>query len=329
MTLEDRIRGQRGGLGAYLELTKPGITFFVAVTSAAGYLMASLPAVGFTRLFHLTLGVVLGTAGALALNQYLERGPDSLMIRTRPRPVPSGRVPPNRAALFGWLLLAAGIGHLWFWLGWLPALITGVSAVLYDAVYTPLKLSSPIATPVGAIPGALPVLIGWTAHSTGIDARVPLRERGLVPGEREGARDAHRAHRPFVDIAAPGQVTHPERAGRHHDQLGTRLAIPDDRTRCGEWLGFASRRRLARGALLRSDRRLTGKQQRCGCQPDRGGRPSPNGGCSTRHGRLRRPSFTEKLMQRPSPDQSAGDVPAQVLYISSLGRRIDVAPARA
>lgn len=171
MTLEDRIRGQRGGIGSYLELTKPGITFFVAVTSAAGYLMASLPSVGFTDLFHLTLGVVLSTAGALALNQYLERGPDSLMIRTRPRPVPSGRVPPNRAALFGWLLLAAGIGHLWFWLGWLPALISAVSAVLYDAVYTPLKLRTPIATPVGAIPGALPVLIGWTAHTSTMDAR--------------------------------------------------------------------------------------------------------------------------------------------------------------
>ena len=133
--------------------------------------MASLPAVGFNALFHLTLGVVLSTAGALALNQYLERGPDSLMIRTRPRPVPSGRVPPNRAALFGWLLLAAGIGHLWFWLGWLPALISAVSAVLYDAVYTPLKLRSPVATPVGAIPGALPVLIGWTAHTSSMDAR--------------------------------------------------------------------------------------------------------------------------------------------------------------
>lgn len=171
MTLEDRIRGRRGGPGAYLELTKPGITVFVAVTASAGYLMASLPAVGFTRLLHLALGVALATAGALALNQYLERGPDSLMNRTRPRPVPSGRVPPSRAAVFGWLLLAAGVGHLWFRLGWLPALITAVSAILYDAVYTPLKLRSPIATPVGAIPGALPVLIGWTAHTAGMDAR--------------------------------------------------------------------------------------------------------------------------------------------------------------
>ena len=172
MTLEDRIRERPGsGIGAYIELTKPGITFFVAVTSGAGYLMASLPVLAIADLLHLTLGVTLSTAGALALNQYLEREPDSLMIRTRPRPVPSGRIPPGRAALFGSLLLAAGIGDLWFWLGWLPALVTALSAVLYDAVYTPLKLRSPIATPVGAIPGALPALIGWTAHTASIDAR--------------------------------------------------------------------------------------------------------------------------------------------------------------
>lgn len=172
MTLEDRIRaGRIGGLGAYVELTKPGITSFVAVTALAGYLVAALPVVTVVDLLHLTIGVGLASAGALALNQYLERVPDSLMIRTRPRPVPSGRIAPGRAAAFGWVLLVAGVGHLWFWLGWMPALVTAASAFLYDGVYTPLKLRSPIATPVGAIPGALPVLVGWTAHTGGIDAR--------------------------------------------------------------------------------------------------------------------------------------------------------------
>ncbi len=172
MTLEDRVRERRGGgIAAYVELTKPGIAVFVTVTAVAGYLMAALPAPSATTIFHLILGVGLGTAGALALNQYLERAPDGLMIRTRTRPVPSGRIPPARAATFGWLLLIAGIGHLWFWLGWLPALVTALSALLYDAVYTPLKLRSPLATPVGAVPGALPVLIGWAAHSASIDAR--------------------------------------------------------------------------------------------------------------------------------------------------------------
>lgn len=172
MTLEDRIReNRRGGLAAYVELTKPGITVFVMVTAIAGYLMAALPAASAAAIFHLALGVALSTAGALALNQYIERVPDGLMIRTQARPIPSGRIPPGRAALFGWLLLIAGIGHLWFRLGWPPALITALSALLYDAVYTPLKLRSPLATPVGAVPGALPVLIGWAAHTAGIDAR--------------------------------------------------------------------------------------------------------------------------------------------------------------
>ena len=172
MSVEERIRAGWGGrAGAYLELTKPGITIFVAVTAAAGYLMAAIPEVQLPGLLHLVVGVTLSTAGSLALNQYLERRPDSVMLRTRGRPVPSGRIPPGHARIFGWLLIVAGIGHLWFWLGWLPALVTATAALLYDAVYTPLKLRSPLATPVGAVPGALPALIGWTAHAGAIDAR--------------------------------------------------------------------------------------------------------------------------------------------------------------
>lgn len=172
MSVEERIRAGWGGrAGAYLELTKPGITFFVAVTAVAGYLMAAIPAIDVAALLHLVLGITLSTAGSLALNQYLEREPDRVMLRTRGRPVPSGRIPPGHARLFGWLLVVAGVGHLWFWLGWLPALVTAAAALLYDAVYTPLKLRSPVATPVGAVPGALPALIGWTAHAGTIDAR--------------------------------------------------------------------------------------------------------------------------------------------------------------
>ena len=172
MSVEERIRaGWTGRAGAYLELTKPGITFFVAVTAVAGYIMASTPAVLLAELFHLAVGITLSTAGSLALNQYLERQPDGVMLRTRGRPVPSGRIPASHARLFGWLLVAAGIGHLWFRVGWVPALITATAALLYDAVYTPLKLRTPIATPVGAVPGALPALIGWTAHAGTVDAR--------------------------------------------------------------------------------------------------------------------------------------------------------------
>lgn len=162
MSLEDRLRG---GRSAYLELTKPGITFYVALTAAAGYVLAAPPQVSVTRLLHAVVGTALATAGALALNQYLERVPDSLMVRTRRRPVPSGRIPPGRARLFGWVLLLAGTGHLAYWTGWLPAGLTAAAALLYNGAYTPLKLRSPLATVVGAVPGALPVLIGWTAHA--------------------------------------------------------------------------------------------------------------------------------------------------------------------
>ena len=174
-------RGLIAAVGSHIELAKPGITFFVAVTAAAGYVVAvlsggaaaefALSGAAIGPLCHLVLGVVLASAGALALNQYIERVPDGLMIRTRLRPIPSGRVSPLRAAIFGALLVVAGVGHLAFWIGWLPALVTAVSALLYDGAYTPLKLRSPLATPVGAIPGALPVLIGWTAHTDGIGAQ--------------------------------------------------------------------------------------------------------------------------------------------------------------
>ena len=172
VTVEDRIRtGWSGRAAAYVELTKPGITVFVTVTAAVGYLMAALPAILLSDILHLILGTALSTAGSLALNQYLEREPDAAMIRTRGRPVPSGRVPAPHAKLFGAALVIAGVGHLWFWLGWLPAFVAASAAFLYDAVYTPLKLRSPLATPVGAVPGALPALIGWTAHAGSIDAR--------------------------------------------------------------------------------------------------------------------------------------------------------------
>ena len=163
------IRAWTGRAGVYLELTKPGITFFVAVTAAAAYLIASPPAAVLPGLSHLVVGITLSTAGSLALNQYLERQPDGVMLRTRGRPLPSGRIPAGHARLFGWLLVAAGTGHLWYWVGWVPALITAIAAFLYDAVYTPLKLRSPVATPVGAVPGALPALVGWTAHAGTVD----------------------------------------------------------------------------------------------------------------------------------------------------------------
>ena len=106
---------------------------------------------------------MLATGGALALNQFVEWELDALMERTRDRPIPSGRLGPMEAFLFGNVLALGGIALLFFTVGWLPALLTALSAVSYNLVYTPLKKVSYISTLAGAFPGAMPTLIGWSA----------------------------------------------------------------------------------------------------------------------------------------------------------------------
>lgn len=160
---------QPTGFRAYVELTKPRITLFVMITAAAAFLLATIPVILLKGLFHVGLGSGLSTAGALALNQYQERVQDGLMERTRRRPIPTGRISPARARLFGLTLVFAGVGHLWFWLGWAPAAVALLAALLYNGAYTPMKLRSPLATPIGAVPGALPVLIGWTAAGNSVE----------------------------------------------------------------------------------------------------------------------------------------------------------------
>jgi len=152
-----------GRIRAYYELTKPGIAGFVMVTAGAAYVVASRGNASFIPVLHTVLGTLLATAGALALNQYFEREVDAIMKRTRGRPVPSGRLQPLEALVFGLFLVVAGVGHLWFWIGWMPALLTLLSAVVYLGVYTPLKSRSYTATLAGAFPGSAPALIGWSA----------------------------------------------------------------------------------------------------------------------------------------------------------------------
>lgn len=150
---------------AYYELTKPGIAGYVMVTAGVSYHVAAGGSPDFLPLIHTILGTAAATAGALALNQYLERRLDARMERTRSRPLPSGRLAPGEALVFGAALLVAGIGYLWTAVGLIPASIAALSGAIYTLVYTPLKTRSYLATLVGAIPGALPVVIGWTAAS--------------------------------------------------------------------------------------------------------------------------------------------------------------------
>jgi protoheme IX farnesyltransferase len=144
-------------------LTKPGIAVFVMITAGVGYYVASRGAVVAADLVNTMLGTLVATGGALTLNQYLERGPDAIMLRTRSRPLPSGRVRPGQALVFGSLLNLVGTTYLALTVGWLPTAITAASTLAYTLVYTPLKSRSYLATPIGAIPGAVPALIGWSA----------------------------------------------------------------------------------------------------------------------------------------------------------------------
>jgi protoheme IX farnesyltransferase len=133
------------------------------MTAGVACYVGSRGNVGFPIVLHTLLGTVLATAGALALNQYIERRVDAVMERTRSRPLPSGRLAPRQALLFGLLLVLAGVGYLWATVGTLPAVLTLFSAAAYDLVYTPLKSRSYVATFAGSVPGAMPALIGWSA----------------------------------------------------------------------------------------------------------------------------------------------------------------------
>jgi protoheme IX farnesyltransferase len=149
-------------LADFLELTKPRITFLVLVTTAVGYsvgLTGSFDAAAFAALLA---GTALVSGGASALNQYWEREADGRMRRTRRRPLPSGRVTGAEALGFGIVLSAAGLALLATVNG--LTYFLGVAALAsYVLVYTPLKRVTPLCTIVGAVPGALPPMMGWVA----------------------------------------------------------------------------------------------------------------------------------------------------------------------
>jgi len=159
-------------LRAYYELTKPGITGYVMITAGVSAYVASRGGIGLVDAIHAMLGTGLSTAGALALNQFVERDYDARMTRTRGRPLPSQRLTPPEALWISILLLGAGLTYLTLVSGWMPAAIAAASAVTYLAVYTPLKRRSYVATLAGGFPGAFPVLIGWSAAtgSVGVGA---------------------------------------------------------------------------------------------------------------------------------------------------------------
>lgn len=153
----------------FLELTKPRITFLVVITSAVGYLVGAGKNVDAATLLPLLFGTLFLAGGASALNQYAERELDARMHRTRTRPLPSGRVLPAEALAFGLSISGAGL-LLLAACGWLALSLGGAALASYTLAYTPLKRVTSLCTVVGAVPGAIPPLIGWAAATGGIDA---------------------------------------------------------------------------------------------------------------------------------------------------------------
>jgi protoheme IX farnesyltransferase len=147
----------------FAELTKPRITFMVVISAAAGFYLAAPGALDLYRLLNAILGTGLVAAGASCLNQLLERDTDRAMERTRQRPLPAGRLEPASALLFGLALAAVGSVSLWLTANALTAILGVLTLALYVGVYTPLKRVSSLCTIIGAVPGALPPVMGWTA----------------------------------------------------------------------------------------------------------------------------------------------------------------------
>jgi protoheme IX farnesyltransferase len=159
--------GRRATLGALVELTKPSIAALVMVTALCGALVAPGP-LPVARLVMALVATALVVGAANALNMYAERDADKLMRRTRNRPLPSGRLSPEIALAFALLLSSLGLNTLGVVAGGVACALTLLAFASYVLAYTPLKRVSPAALYVGALPGALPPLIGYASVTGGI-----------------------------------------------------------------------------------------------------------------------------------------------------------------
>ncbi len=152
-------------------LTKPGITRMVLLTSGVGFFLGSGDVIDARRLLHALIGIALIASGTNGLNQLVERDYDALMHRTRDRPLPAGRMTPLQAALFAGIASLLGTAYLALFVNPLTAAVVAVTLLSYLLVYTPLKRRTSFNTLVGAVPGALPIVAGWTAAGGALDGR--------------------------------------------------------------------------------------------------------------------------------------------------------------
>lgn len=168
--LETRPKVSAGAIARdYLQLSKSRIVLMVLITSAAGYLFGAETVDGLLMV-HALLGTALVAAGTNALNQYVEREHDARMHRTRTRPLPAGRITPRAALVFSSAIAVLGTVYLGLLVNWLTAALGAFTLATYIFIYTPLKRVSTLNTLIGAIPGAIPPLMGWTAATNHIGA---------------------------------------------------------------------------------------------------------------------------------------------------------------
>jgi protoheme IX farnesyltransferase len=147
----------------FADLVKARLTALVLLTTFVGFYLGETSGVNYLLMFHALFGTALVASGAAALNQLLEREYDAKMRRTASRPLPSGRLQPAPVAIFGGVCSVAGLIYLAVAVNLLTSVVGAVTSISYLFIYTPLKRVTWVNTLVGAIPGALPPLMGWTA----------------------------------------------------------------------------------------------------------------------------------------------------------------------
>ncbi|MCP4246525.1 MAG: protoheme IX farnesyltransferase [bacterium] len=181
MSIHDRERTAVGALAAdrtnwvslasgFAALTKPRLTSLAVNATLVGYFLSTGDAVQTHVIVGLLVGACLVGGGVNALNQWAERNRDARMTRTADRPLPTARVAPPEALVFGAVLATTGVAYLTLMVGLLTGVLAALVVLSYVFIYTPLKTASGWSTAAGAIPGALPVLMGWAASDRGISA---------------------------------------------------------------------------------------------------------------------------------------------------------------
>lgn len=165
---ETKAIGLKEKLAAFLELTKPRIAFMLILTSAAGFYLGSKGSFDFLLFINSTIGITLLAFGVATLNQFIERRTDALMERTAKRPLPTQKVTPAEALIFGLILTVSAEIYLAVLVNPLTAALGLIVIVGYVLLYTPLKTKTSASTAIGAIPGAMPPLMGWTSSANEI-----------------------------------------------------------------------------------------------------------------------------------------------------------------